>query len=292
MKSKLMLNIRATMAGQLYEWQELRKDCFNRMRDILYRAEFGIGLNEKQDKKEKKEYPKDFEDSKLNAKFKELKGKNNLDKEEEKFVEKLMELGFDTKKKEKEYKALVEKTVIKEPIWTEFLEHLKGTGMLSTAILVYFFNYCSGINYVSSLWQYSGYGFDNENGEIQKHKKGETSSFNPKLKMFMYRIGDCFIKHRTPLYRDIYDKEKARQVKMMEEKTGNYPSRLGHADMRARRKMIKVFLEHYFVKCKRIIGEEVKKPYQFDKLGHKKYIDVDDFIEELKKQKLKKEIGV
>jgi len=25
MKSKLMLNIRATMAGQLYEWQELRK---------------------------------------------------------------------------------------------------------------------------------------------------------------------------------------------------------------------------------------------------------------------------
>ncbi|GAG78088.1 unnamed protein product, partial [marine sediment metagenome] len=30
----------------------------------------------------------------------------------------------------------------------------------------------------------------------------------------MYRIGDCFVKQRTPKYRDIYDREKEKQLKL------------------------------------------------------------------------------
>ena len=53
-QNEFLLGIRAIMAGQLYEWQELRKDCFNRIRDVLYRVDKGIGLREKQDKIEDK----------------------------------------------------------------------------------------------------------------------------------------------------------------------------------------------------------------------------------------------
>ena len=50
---------------------------------------------------------------------------------------------------------------------------------------------------------------------------------------------------------------------------------LKHADFRARRKMIKIFIAHYYIQARKLKGIESDKPYQFDKLGHsmKHYID-------------------
>ena len=87
----------------------------------------------------------------------------------------------------------------------------------------------------------------------------------------MYRIGDCFIKCRTPKYRDIYDREKAKQLKlgawdetkkkMDNKEVDGSPQSLGHADNRARRKMVKHFLVDFYEQCLLCRGIKPDKCY-------------------------------
>jgi hypothetical protein len=287
-KSNVMVQLRGVMSSQLYEWQDIRKDTFNRVRDVIHRIDKGIGLNETPDKLKEKEYLSDYEDSKLLDKFSELKAKKKLNKIEIEYVKKLLDMAYDCKTKEKEYKKIISSTTDNELVWTEFLQYVKGIGPLSTAMLLYYFNYCEKARYVSSLWQFSGLSV--KDGHAPKITKGEKLTYNPKLRVFMWRISDCFVKQRTPFYRDIYDKEKDRQKTLVENKAANAPKSLLHADLRARRKMMKMFLSHYYSKCKRLTKQEEAKPYQFDKLGHTHFIDVDDLIKEFKKIKATKDI--
>ena len=55
----------------------------------------------------------------------------------------------------------------------------------------------------------------------------------------------------------------------------NAPKSLKHADLRARRKMIKIFWAHYYTSARKLKGIESGLPYQFAKLGHsmKHYIE-------------------
>ena len=76
-----------------------------------------------------------------------------------------------------------------------------------------------------------------------KKKKGEKANWNQKLKSHCYQLVDCFIKQRTPKYREIYDKEKDKQIKNGIKK--------GHAHNRAIRKVAKVFLRDLFNKVRR-----------------------------------------
>ena len=94
---------------------------------------------------------------------------------------------------------------------------------------------------VSSLWHYAGY------APNDVKKKGNKSKWNHGLKKACYQVGDSFIKKRTPKYRDIYDTEKAKQLVVCEPL---HPKGVGikaHADMRARRKMVKEFLKDLWI---------------------------------------------
>lgn len=314
--NEILLQIRAVMSSQLYEYQDIRKHSYNRIRDILFRLDKGIGFNEKQDKKDDKEFLKEYADNKLRLKFSELYSKEKISPMCHNFLEKLFELVEDSLNKEKKFTGLIKKTIQEEMVWNEFLQYVKGIGPLSTAILLYYFGYCEKARYVSSLWKFSGYSV--EDGKAPVLEKGKNLDYNPKLRMFMYRISDSFIKQRTPFYRGVYDSMKAKQVRLMEsglEKMNKEelkefkgvksrckkrefmnrfckraPVSLLNAELRARRKMMKVFLEHYFVKCKRLLGVEESKPWHFEKEeGHKGYVDVDWLIENLKKERFLKE---
>jgi len=105
-----------------------------------------------------------------------------------------------------------------------------------------------------------------------KPKRGRSVDYNPKFKTLAWKIADSFIKQRTPYYRAIYDLEKARQVKLMELKAENAPETLLHAERRARRKMVKLFLAHYWYVARSIKGMPTDQPYVAEKLGHKKII--------------------
>lgn len=95
---------------------------------------------------------------------------------------------------------------------------------------------------IANLWKYAGL------APGQNRRKGNNNKWNHKLKSFCYQLGDSFIKQRTPKYRDIYDKEKEKQISICKEidKKGWK----GHADNRARRKMVKVFLKDLWIEWK------------------------------------------
>ena len=66
---------------------------------------------------------------------------------------------------------------------------------------------------------------------------------------------EAFNRIRQIIFRDIEKK-----VMRNKEKEGA-PQRLLHADLRARRKMVKIFLIHYYEKCLLLRGMKPDKPY-------------------------------
>ena len=228
--NELQLELGVIATGQFYEFQELRKGTMNRLRNIIFRKATGLNLREIQKKKKKskeeKEYLEEFTDKKMFEKLKDIK----MTKDEKEYLYKMFDLLDDVKEKEKVYSKLVEGFVIKEPIFIEFSQHIKGLGHLMTSMLLYYFGYCEKATYPSSLWKFCGL------YPGAKFVKGESGGFNPKARTMCWKIGDSFIKQRSPRYRPIYDKEKTRQIKLMENKTEGCATRLGHADSRARRK--------------------------------------------------------
>jgi hypothetical protein len=146
--------------------------------------------------------------------------------------------------------------------------------------------------HVSSLWKYFGYHV--VNGRAVKRKKGEKLGFNPDMRVLGYKIADSFVKHRTTVYRQIYEERKRRAMEKlnhpevnpencprykecMEElkkkatRTGRgvkKPPCAKHIHLRACREMVKEFLRHLWVKWRTMEGLPVSKPYAVQILGH------------------------
>ena len=132
-----------------------------------------------------------------------------------------------------------------------FLLNIKGISYLLTGqLLAYLSN--KEFKTVSKLWAYCGMGVID--GKAPKRSKGKKINWNPTLRMIMYKLSDSFIKQRTPKYRDIYDKEKEKQL--TKHKNGECEScnklkkadKPGHPDAMARRKAVKEFLKDFWIK--------------------------------------------
>ena len=108
---------------------------------------------------------------------------------------------------------------------------------------------------ISALWQYCGCG----DPEYIKRKRGMKQEEAKKCgspylkKEILGVLSDSFIKQRTPKYRDIYDREKVKQLEIV--KTKN------HAHRRAIRKMMKEFLKDFWIAWREAEGLEVSEPW-------------------------------
>lgn len=337
------INLKAELgrmiAGSFYDHQEVRITEFNRVRDIIRRKMEGIPLvGSVEEKKEDKEKHKEkFVDKKIPEYLEQLSKEGKITNEEKFYVERILDVQKNAEKYEAEYKKLMKQFVESEAIYNSFLVKIKGISAILSANLIKEFGYCENAPYISSLWKYTG--MHVENGEAPVRKKGEKLSFNSKLRTLCYKISDSFVKQRTPFYRDIYDKEKERQVGMMNEVLNQLtkeqekqlkkikkrkekrdffnqfnpkaPVSLLNADMRARRKMVKIFLAHYWQASKelshsvkenqRILASQVQeenqekiasqwgkenqavlaKPYVEEKLNHK---HISNWRDAIKKQ--------
>jgi len=167
-------------------------------------------------------------------------------------------------KAEKQLLKAVETKLKEEPIYNEWLLKIKGIGPAIAGGLVALIGDIERFNTVSALWAYSGYGV--YDGKVQKKTKGQPNNWAGKIRSLMYNVVDMFIKHRTPIYRDIYDKEKALQV--------SRGISLGHAHNRAIRKTAKIFLQHYWVVARTQAGLSVSQPWVLEHGGHCDYIEV------------------
>lgn len=301
------INLKAELgrmiAGSFYDHQEVRITEFNRVRDIIRRRMENIPMvgSVEEKKEDSKKSKNKFIDKKIPEYLEQLNKEGKISKDEKFYIERILEVQKNAEKFENEYKKLMGEFVENEILYKEFLGKIKGISAILSANMLKEFGYCEQAPYISSLWKYVG--MHVEEGEAPTRKKGEKLSFNSKLRTLCYKISDSFVKQRTPFYRDIYDKEKERQVGMMNEVLNNLskeqekelkkikkrkekrdffnqfnpkaPVSLLNAEMRARRKMVKIFLAHYWQASKELsqgVRENqyrVAKPYVEEKLNHK-----------------------
>ena len=114
----------------------------------------------------------------------------------------------------------------------KWLISIKGIGNILAGKLLSEIDWNKTLKY-SSLWKYAGFAPES------KKIKGNKANWNHRLKSYCYQLVDCFIKHRTPKYRELYDKEKVKQIEKGIKK--------GHAHNRAIRKVAKIFLRDWFL---------------------------------------------
>ena len=140
---------------------------------------------------------------------------------------------------------------------------------------------------VSKLWRFAGQAVID--GKAEMNTPGQKSSMNNKLRGICWNIGEQFVKQQTSLYVDIYYSEKKRQKRLHPEvvcKTctdelglevpwddcpGKKHKRIyndGHFHNRAKRKAVKIFLQHLWVKWREIEGLPVSEPYVKAILNH------------------------
>ena len=271
--NKVRIELGALATGMFYASQKDRIEAFNRVRQVIYRKLEKIGLTDKQEKKDDKEYEEKYTDAKLLKLIeKELP---KLPKEEQGYIEQILDLLKEARQKEGKYKELMRVYIESEPIYDKWLKNVKGISTINTANLLQYFGYCEKARHCSSLWKYAGLhvvgGHAPKLSMYGKGKEVEKLDYNPKLRTLMFRIGDCFVKCRTIPYRNIYDSEKERQLKlggwdekkkvMKNKDIEGAPQSLLHADLRARRKMVKRFLADFYEKSLLLRGVKPDKVY-------------------------------
>ena len=287
------------------DYQHVRIAQNNRIRDLIRRKAEGIPLDYPEDKKENKTFDLKYKTENLPNILDELVKDKKLSKMELKYIKELQGIAEIAEKTENYYKSLMLKVLKQEELWKDWLLKVKGIGPILGAGLIKNFGYCETYVHISSLWRHCGY---DPEGALPK-QVGKKTHYNPKLKTFVWKISESLLKQRSQPYREVYDNEKERQVKLMEKcqciccgkgpkehsrnkkkyrdmeyhcKDGEIyspdvplaPMSLKHADNRAKRKAVKIFLQHYWLVARKMKGLEVSKPYPFDKLGekHKHYI--------------------
>lgn len=143
---------------------------------------------------------------------------------------------------------------------------------------------------VSGLWKFAGQapGFD-------RKTKGQKLCYNARLKTLCWKLGESFVKvsgKEGATYGKLYVQFKADEVKRNESghyaeaakreleakkfKTDNVTKKRlmegklsdGHLHARAKRRVVKIFLSHFWVKAREGKGLTVTEPYSIQILNH------------------------
>lgn len=286
-EKNLQLELGQIMASKYDDFQNVRKSAYNRVRNVVFRKDKGLDYRELQEKKKKtdeeKEWLNEYTDAKLPNKIKELTKSDKLSPQEQEFIDEMFKQLEEAENMEKRSKKILEKMIQNDPIYIAFVSKVKGLNVLSMSRLLYYFGHCEKARYPSSLWAYSGY------TPYSKHVKGESSNFNVKCRVEMFKIGKNLVRSNfvadkdgnkvAGRYRSEYDKEKDRQLRLMESDSENAPKTKLHADMRAIRKMVKKFLVDYYRVCKTMTNQPMSKIWIVDKGGHEHFDDILDIVD-------------
>lgn len=163
-------------------------------------------------------------------------------------------------------------TLLKDvPIWTEFMEAIKGIGPCLAGSLVAGMVDIGRFNHISALWHYCG--MHVVDGEAPRRKRGSKITWNPFLRMTLFKLTDSFIKQNAEksLYRRLYDEKKAYYQKKFPEpvkdgKKTRYTK--GHIHNMAKRYSGKIFLSHLWVAWRKLEGLTVTEPWILEQGGH------------------------
>jgi len=180
-----------------------------------------------------------------------------------------------------ELEADAEKTVVQmikqEPVYTEYLERIKGIGPLVSAILISEIGSVDRFESISALWSYSGFAVNN--GQVQTRTAGETANWNHKIRACCIGVMvPNFIRlkgHADCFGRVLYDRYKT----FYQERDGDTLSLL-HIDNRAKRKVAKMFLSSLWLAWRTLDNLPISKPWIFRAEEHTHMIRPTDWIGE------------
>lgn len=162
------------------------------------------------------------------------------------------------------------------PIW-DHATSIKGFGGNIAAQMFAHINDIAEFDTVSKLWRFAGKAV--VGGKAERGTVGEKRPYNARLKSVCYLLSEQFIRHQTPGYVDLYYTEKARQRAQHPEplkENGRWRYNDGHLDMRARRKVEKIFLQHLWLRWRELEGMRVSAPFAHDRLGHENIVRPED----------------
>lgn len=272
-------NLARIAVGAYDDAQDVRTAMMNRVRDIVRKKNEGIAFDEKEEEKDNKDYDKKYKDENLPDLIDKMLDEDKLTDREHKYLENMLEAGKTGDKLENQYKDVMA-IVKKEPIYKEWLQHVKGVSTVLTARLIQKFSYCEDFDRVSNLWSYSGM------APGQKRKKGEQSHFDVKAKTLAWLVADRIIMQGDRSYykTNFYDPYKEKQIrrmdmaedmteKQLEKKKWTPPKSQGHAHNRAVRYLAKKFLKHYWAIARDIKGLELPDEWVVTHGGHEKSTD-------------------
>lgn len=292
-------DIRAAVRG-LYDLQQLRIQVGNRLVNHFL-VKMGIEPSQRKTqqvnellKELEKEYKRITDGLIDNKKFLDLISDKGLISFETEYA--LCEQYFTLLQQEKEQQKLLKKRLEQIPIYTEFLKHIKGVGVLMAGVIISEID-ISKATYVSSLWKYSGLDVVNGIGRSKRKecleeveyidkngqkKKKLSITYNPFLKTKLVGVlADVFIKSKSE-YRKYYDDYKNR----LENHPKHKDKTKLHKHNMAKRYMIKMFLRDLYNAWRPLEGLEVYPPYEVAKLGiiHKHQTPGDNQVERVNHQ--------
>lgn len=269
------------IAGAYYDYQAVRTASMNRIRDLIRTKVENIDKSKPEEKKEKKEFYKKYADEDLPSYLDKLLAEKKLTEEEHSYIEKFLKISINALKLEQEYKQLMLQYVETEPIYARFLKHIRGIGPVISAMMLKNFGYCERFDKVSALWKICG--LHVVDGKAPKRKKNQKIDYSPKLRAFVWNIGACLLRSKNPFYYPLF--KKFREIEESKEfAKGELYEKYGkpytkedtklrplHTYNRAKRKIEKIFLQHYWACARELKGLPVTKPYPIEKLKHVDY---------------------
>lgn len=167
------------------------------------------------------------------------------------------------KKAENEMAKLLATEVVKWPIYDLWLKNIPGCADKISGALIHLLHDCSRFDSISKLWAYGG--LKVENGKVQKHVQGQQSNWSDKIKTVACSLAFLMYQWKADVYAHIFSKEKQRWLDAGLEQ--------GHAHNRAKRKVAKIFLSHYWVVARTLAGLPVSQPWVTQHGGHCDYIE-------------------
>lgn len=198
---------------------------------------------------------------------------------------------------EKDNIKILERTLNRHPLYTDFLKDVKGCGPLMSAVIISEFDPYKA-RHVSSFYKYAGLDvvIDKETGigegrskksnhleEVTyTNSKGEECTrvgitFNPFLKTKLLGVlGGSFLKSKSPYSNAYYDYKHRKTLQYGDttfDSEGNMTIKLKdgmtakHIHNMANRYMVKQFIRDLWVAWRTIEGLPVTEPYEVAKLG-------------------------
>lgn len=303
--------------------QGIRKIAWNQIRAILRRRNENLPAHQRERKKRQKNYGKEYKDNKLLRLMELMFAEGKLTKQEHEKIMGAIALAKEAASSETKNRKRIGELMQEDVMWNTFFVHVRGINVLLAGKLRAKFRDCSRFSRVSKLWRFCGYHLvcpkcteehkDEDDkmrtysvvanagdgrcpecgskGVAPKAKRGVRNDYHKKLRMLVWNVATSLVKQRSPVYFDIYFKEKERQLERVFNK-GELEKLYGkpyeyndtvlkpkHAISRAVRKLAKIFLQHYWEVSRTLAGLSVTGPYVRDKLEHEHIITWKDVLE-------------